>query len=132
MPDDDRSVSLVVIETNRNESCDCSGAGFAPVAPEHEAAADLIRDDPFHDPTQECFCEVTQLHGEEREACQADETVDAGVDGWCYVDAVVRPSIGNAALVADCGEEEKRVVRFVGGAEAKAGSTRYVTCLGEL
>jgi hypothetical protein len=123
-------VTCVVLETSKDEACACDEPGFFPVTAEHEQAAQQVKDDPLHDPNQSCFCEIQQLTGEPRTSCQNDLDVAAGVDGWCYVDATA--GIGNPDIVAECPSSEKRVVRFVGNAEATPGTTRYVTCLSEL
>ncbi len=131
---DDRTgdVTCVVIEASKDDACSCDAPGFQPVEDVHRAAAERILEDPFHDPAQGCLCEISQLGGDARTTCQNELDAPAGVDGWCYVDATVQPPVGNPSLVGDCSSQEKRVVRFVGGAEATPGTTRYVTCLSEL
>jgi hypothetical protein len=37
-----------------------------------------------------------------------------GVSGWCYLSADLGATTGNAELVADCPEGQKRRVRFIG------------------
>jgi hypothetical protein len=50
-------------------------------------------------------------------------------NGWCYVDPLPPPigqSLGNEALVAQCGASDKRILRF----EPASGAIAYITCLG--
>jgi hypothetical protein len=98
----------------------------------------------------DCFCEIKQLGGDttqgtcndmtapksELDACQcltADPPIYNGapVDGWCYVDSTSNPPVGNAAIVKNCPDTEKRLVRFAGGGNPQPGATLFITCSGE-
>jgi hypothetical protein len=98
----------------------------------------------------DCFCEITQLNNGPTDsagkdtntaddflnACQNDTNDppilgSTQVDGWCYVDATATPPVGNAAIVKNCPDTEKRLVRFVGNGNPQPGSTLFITCAGE-
>ena len=72
-----------------------------------------------------------QLDGNDRKICQEEESVDNGVDGWCYVDATTVPPTGNPDLVSGCPPTEQRLVRFVNRGEVSQGGRVYITCAGD-
>jgi len=83
----------------------------------------------------DCFCEITQVTGAERTACQEDPVdpplVNGNpVNGWCYVDPGANVN-HSADIVASCPENEKRIIRFVGEGEAETGATLFITCSGD-
>jgi hypothetical protein len=130
-------VACAIIEArNTQGACSCDAPARRNVPQEHEDAVAAIREDPIAAPAGwDCFCEVLQLEGDDLQACQSsvDEPVlnnGQPVDGWCYIDALVSPPIGDPAIVADCPLTERRILRFLGEAQALAGATLYLTCDG--
>jgi hypothetical protein len=136
-------VPCVIIEASKSEDpascnqCD-TPAGRQPVDPRHadavaEAKADLLNETAKWN----CFCEMTQLGGDEQKACQTDTHDDKDVsldgqpvNGWCYVDPGV--GVGSPDLVEKCDSAEKRKIRFVGPeGGARPGSTLFITCSGD-
>ena len=103
--------------------------------PENANAQTAAENDPFAaEASWDCYCEITQTTGVQRDACQnintnplTDSNGDA-VNGWCYVDATTTPPTGNVDIVARCPDNERRMIRFVGEGEAQNGSTLFVTC----
>jgi hypothetical protein len=141
------------VDDSKASSCNaCGDTGRDPVTDEHQAAVDAIQ---TNNPTSKfnCFCEITQLtntktvsnqgdceknfdqSGFDLCACQYTDpklAVSAGgkeVDGWCYIDET--SGIGNELIVDKCPDTEKRLIRFVGKGEAKAGATLFITCTGD-
>jgi hypothetical protein len=121
-------------------------------AVDHTAAVKAALADPIAASSGwDCFCEIKQLtngpvdaNGNDTnpgdnflDACQNDASdppnpIQAGsVDGWCYVDATTTPSTGNPAIVKNCPDTEKRLVRFVGAGNPQPGATLFITCAGE-
>ncbi len=124
-------VECLIIEAAQNNNCEaqCSRPGHQPIdsdAPAVKAAAS----DPAN-PGWNCFCEITQLTGDELETCQNETGDNLGVDGWCYVDAASVPPTGNADIVASCPATEQRIIRFVGEGQGSTGATLFITCTGE-
>jgi len=96
-------------------------------------AAVAAQNSDFANPDWNCFCEITQLTGDEQETCQTDPDPQstAQSDGWCYIAATDTQQVGDPALVAACPDTERRLVRFVGEGDPRIGSTVIVTCSGE-
>jgi hypothetical protein len=148
------------VDDGKASSCNaCKDSGRAPVdqGAGHQAAVDAISSD-NPDAGYNCFCEIEQLanaaqdpakppitqteceknydqSGYELCACQYTDpglTVQSGgksVDGWCYVDET--SGIGNEKIVEKCSSTERRLIRFAGKGEAKAGATLFITCTGD-
>ena len=134
-PDEDNQVSCLVLEARETESCSCAAEdGRIPVAEEHVPAVQGAIDAGQVDGGADCFCEIPQLAGDELSACQnekADPLVVDGeqVDGWCYIDATSLPPVGSPELVPEsCVSTERRLVRLVGKAKARPGSTLVIMC----
>ena len=149
--DEKGQVPCLILEANKVEgdSCNCDVAGRNPVdeAKGHGAAVEAIKlQNP--DADYNCFCEITQLTNENPVdnqldcaknfdqagydlcACQytpPDQPLN--VDGWCYVDA--QSKIGDPEIVEKCPDTERRIIRFVGAGQAKAGATLFITCTGD-
>lgn len=87
----------------------------------------------FANPDWNCFCQIQQVQDEGADACLSNPDPDASAqgDGWCYIDATTVPPIGDPSLVADCPDNERRLVRFVGEGDPQTGATVFVTCSGE-
>jgi hypothetical protein len=131
-PADDH-VPCVIIEARKNEgsgAC-CTGAARQDVDPAHQGALDKVRMDTLT-AGDDCFCEITQLKGDDLQICQNDPSLVPAhadmtpVDGWCYVDA----SVGNAALVESCPSGEPYKVRFVGAGNPSSNALAFITCTG--
>jgi len=75
-----------------------------------------------------CVCEVSQLVGDERAACQAGDADTGQSYGFCYVDP--EQGVGSEAAVASCPATEKRLLRFMGEPVPKAGAYAFLTCGG--
>lgn len=134
-PDKNNQVTCLVVEARKSESCSCKAEdGRVAVEEEHLPAIVGARDSGIIDDRDDCFCEIPQLGGDELAACQnekADPLVIDGdqVDGWCYIDASSVPKVGSAALVPEsCASTERRLIRLVGNAKARAGSTLFTMC----
>jgi hypothetical protein len=138
-PDPDTGLvpCLILEATISNTGCPgCSApAGRTDVLEEHRPAVDAAMADPIYESVDKstlCFCEVAQLTPDTGlEECQQNEAESGTVHGWCYIDATTNPPTGNEALVDDCPDTERRIIRFVGDAEAQAGATQFITCAGE-
>jgi len=134
-PEENGQVSCLVLEARKSESCSCKASdGRMAVEEDHGAAIQGARDSGIIDENNDCFCEIPQLDDEELTACQNEKLdpmlVDGEqVDGWCYVDATSVPPVGEPALVPEsCASTERRLVRLVGNAKARPGSTLFIMC----
>jgi hypothetical protein len=128
-PDSEGNVPCLVLEasaTNGNCVCDPPRVAIPASDPKYNAVK-AAQNDQFKNDQWDCFCEVQQLTGADREACQTQQ--DAQVDGWCYIDPAA--GAGSPDLVANCPPNEKRIVRFVGAGEPQSGATVFITCSGE-
>ncbi|APR81626.1 Hypothetical protein A7982_06975 [Minicystis rosea] len=131
-PRDDGGVSCVIIEAKKSngEAC-CSGKARIQVASDHAAALAEAKAD-ISTAGADCFCEIEQLSGEDRNVCQHDTSVvpvssgGEAVNGWCYVDE----QRGNPALVESCSAGEKYKVRFVGAGQPASDAVTFITCAG--
>jgi hypothetical protein len=129
--------------------CDSQSARQA-VTVDHQPAVQAALADPTSKNSKfDCFCEIKQLAGttssvctqgaasaSDLQACQCDPSDPplfggAQVNGWCYVDDTTVPPVGNPAIVKNCPESEKRLVRFVGAGNPKPGGVLFITCAGE-
>ncbi len=139
VPDADGNVPCLILEArNSMGQCTCDSAkAREPVKPENEGAKKVAEEDDLAKKSGwDCFCEITQTTGAERDACQNDATnppLASGqpVNGWCYVDATTVPATGNAEIVKSCPDNEKRIIRFAGEGEAAPGATLFITCSGD-
>lgn len=141
-PDVEGNVPCVIIEARRipdagacEATCNVAGRSFIDQsAPAVQAAK---QDELAETAGWNCFCQIDQLQGGNRDACQNDAS-DApvngdgeAVNGWCYVDAATVPRTGNPEIVADCPATEQRIIRFVGEGQGASGATLFITCSGE-
>lgn len=142
VPDAQGNVPCVIVEASNTQgqgcSCDPSLARLDIVPGSKQAkVVDGAKLDPGYKTAQwDCFCEIAQTQGSERDACQNDlanpPLVNGQpVNGWCYVDATTSPPTGNAEIVKKCPENEKRILRFVGAGEAQTGATLFISCSGD-
>ncbi len=134
-PDEKGQVGCLVLDVHESESCSCAPEeGRVPVADEHVGAVEGAIESGLVGGGTGCFCEIPQLLGAELAACQnekADPIVvdDEQVNGWCYIDATSVPPVGSPELVPDaCVSTERRLVRLVGTAKARPGSTMFILC----
>ncbi len=143
--DTDGNVPCIVIEASHSDAgqSDCSIAGRAPVASTYQQAIVAAKADPLapKDPqgnvTWNNFCEVTQLKGlssdktSPKGQCQnTPDPTPAGLDGWCYIDGLSVPPVGDPALVSKCPLNDQREVRFV-GQDSPSGTTKLISCSGD-
>jgi hypothetical protein len=91
-----------------------------------------------------CFCEIDQLSDTNTSGQKTNDLTDCltetadsfndllnqPVNGWCYVDTDVEPTAA-PALVKNCPETEKRLIRFIGDGNPVNGSTLFITCSGD-
>ena len=139
VPDEQKNVPCLIIEArNSQHQCSCNGVARSEIKKENEEAKKVAENDPAADKAGwDCYCEITQATGAQRDACQNINTnplTDAdgkSVDGWCYVDATTTPPTGNVDIVAKCPDNEQRIIRFVGAGEAQPGATLFITCSGD-
>jgi hypothetical protein len=117
-------------------ACACDAAGRAPIAP---TLAGAVRrqlatlkacgpDSPLGPCDSLCLCGVEPYQGEALNGCQTRLDFDA-TDGWCYVDPAQShppPNPGTTQLVANCPEQEQRLLRF----EPRPGATALIACQG--
>jgi len=140
----DGSTPCVVIEAIHLDGgqSPCTDPGRQPVDPTHVPAVEAAKKDafaPVGDFVWNSFCEITQLSGKfddmgsDRYQCQNLDAVPPNINGWCYVDATTVPPYGNPALkeFGSCGDNEKRLVRFVNDGNVTKGATAFITCSGE-
>jgi hypothetical protein len=138
-PDKDGNVPCLVLEATKVEGgCTCDGSkGRAEIPktidgqanPQYNAIK-AAEEDEFN-PGWNCFCEIQQLQGDEKNQCQQEDPAPQDIHGWCYVDSTTVPPTGNPALVANCPPDEKRLVRFVNDGLPQPGATVFITCTGE-
>ncbi len=138
-PNADGDVPCVVLEARHleNEVCLCDPAK-ARVEATNPGAVDLIEyvaKDPSLAGDWNCYCEVKQLAGDQRNACQNElnnpPTLNGEpVNGWCYIDATTDPPLGNVDIVKTCSVNDKRVLRFVGAGSPQVGTTFLIACSG--
>jgi hypothetical protein len=131
-----------VVEASRRDPCECSGPGYSA-----EEIPDATRDavltqlessgacstrpgpndlscDAF------CLCRIAQtLEPEAKRACENDpvEVLASDVSGYCYIDPA--RGVGNEALVKECPETQRRMLRFVGSVPAPKSSV-FMACAG--
>ncbi|MBK9261509.1 MAG: hypothetical protein IPM54_17095 [Polyangiaceae bacterium] len=142
VPDSDGNVPCLIIEARNSQgqcACDPGKARLdIPSDSEKYKAVEVAKQDALAAKAGwDCFCEIAQTEGGQRDACQNTNTnplTDAQgqpVNGWCYVDATTEPPTGNAEIVAKCPDNERRIIRFVGEGEAQTGATLFITCSGD-
>jgi hypothetical protein len=75
-----------------------------------------------------CTCEIAQFAGADLETCQNNK--NPAKAGYCYINATPgEDNVGNAALVADCPADSKRLLNF-GQNTPATGAIALVACLG--
>ena len=73
--------------------------------------------------TDYCQCELEQFSGAALESCQ-NASIDPGnLYGFCYVDEETNPE-----LIADCLEDERQTIRFLGQDVPAQGSMAFLVC----
>ncbi len=128
-PDSEGNVPCLVLEASTVPGecvCDPPRVAIPADDPKYNAIK-AAQEDNFANSEWNCFCEIQQLAGAQRDACQTE--AEPAVDGWCYIDPAA--GAGDPALVANCPDNEKRIVRFVGAGEPQSGTTVFITCSGE-
>ncbi|MEO7035711.1 MAG: hypothetical protein ABI548_17395, partial [Polyangiaceae bacterium] len=135
-----------VIEAQKS-GCDCKVGGRAvadasilpAMQAQLEKAGDCTRDGKDRRPACStwCGCEITQLTGDDRAACQADR---GQKPGYCYVDpsaestasAADKPAV--AALLNKCPTTEQQLLKFVNASATvktpAQDAVAIIACLG--
>jgi hypothetical protein len=141
-PQPDDTFPCIVIEAHQadpvdphstDEACKCASPGRTPVKGDGPLRAEQqaqVQGAALGE-TYACYCEIDQLLGAERDACQNDaghapELNGQSVDGWCYVDPLA--GLGNKQIVQDCPADSRRELRFVNGGNPEPKTTTYMTC----
>lgn len=142
----DGSVACQVVEATRpNFGVTCGTAGRGEVEPgiakvvrqqleDAGRCGDLAGQTPCD---QMQLCMLLPAEGANRDAClnNVDGTLPSPIAGYCYIDAMQDPAIGNPELVADCDPSQRRILRIVSqGVEPPVpfgSSTLFVACQGE-
>jgi hypothetical protein len=77
-----------------------------------------------------CFCEITQLRGQDASICRTQTSPPGTVgSGWCYVDPAVHADANECPLVANCPGGSERIARFVNpDSEPRAGAAAFLHC----
>jgi len=76
-----------------------------------------------------CACELAQCSGAALTQCQTDlAPIGQLPPGFCYVDAVAVPPLGDPALVATCPADARRELRILGPAPAEPAPAMFVGC----
>jgi hypothetical protein len=127
-------------------SCDAFCAkrpGRIAVPAAHAKLRDMVLTDPLSQSSGlDCACEIPQLGGQPGcgvvssplAACQCDPAEvpvfdGQSVDGWCYVDAMTSPPVGDPEILKNCPDTEKRLLRFVGAGIEDSGTTILFGCV---
>lgn len=136
---DGGQLPCVVVEANppsADGTCNCNTAGRSPTSAEAQervrrqlAERGECGGEMQASCSSFCLCELAQSEGPALTQCLNDE---AGSDtpGYCYVDPFGSTPRGNPALVANCEESNKRLIRFVGPNTPAPGATAFIACLG--
>lgn len=76
-----------------------------------------------------CACELVQCSGAALTQCQNDATPIAQLPpGFCYVDALAVPPLGDPALVATCPSDWRRELRILGPSPAQPAPRMFIGC----
>lgn len=141
VPNEEGTVPCNIIEARntQGQACECdiaTGRTFiVPGSEQEKMVTQAKKDDAAATAGWNCFCELVQTSGADRDACQKDVNDPPlvngqPVNGWCYVDATTTPPTGNTEIVKKCPDNEKRIVRFVGEGKGQLGSTLFISCSG--
>jgi hypothetical protein len=78
-----------------------------------------------------CFCEIVQLDGQDRAACETNVSPPGNVgSGWCYVDPAQTGNAAECAIVASCPATDRRLIRFVNpSSQPRPDSIAFLSCL---
>jgi hypothetical protein len=78
-----------------------------------------------------CFCEIVQLDGADRTACETFVSPPGNVkSGWCYVDPAQKQNPAECPVVATCPPDDQRTIRFVNpSSEPRDGAIAFLACL---
>lgn len=133
LPQAEDGADCKVIEARDVDDCECNESGRAKLGDEHLELVKSIKSDPSSTGDWNCFCEIEATSGTDRQAClnNTSEPVVSEfgyqVHGWCHVDTVVQPPIGNPAIAAVC-PLQPRMLRFVGDGVPLPGATAWLSC----
>lgn len=133
--DDSGQLRCVVVEAQLGGTCDCSLPGRTPARPEvmrtirRDMAEDSACDTPGGPPCSSiCGCELQEAEGAALDACRTQRDPASQAPGYCYIDPAA--GIGDPALVRDCPDTKKRILRFVGPDTPATGTFAYMACMG--
>ena len=82
-----------------------------------------------------CYCDIQQFAGDELLVCEGSAN-DPGTEfGFCYVDPAIDSNgdgtfDANPALLADCKDTEKRMLRFLGADVPASDALAFIACEG--
>jgi hypothetical protein len=78
-----------------------------------------------------CFCEIVQLEGADKAACETIVSPPATVkSGWCYVDPAQKMNPAECPIVATCPPTDRRIIRYVNpSSEPRRDSIAFLACL---
>jgi hypothetical protein len=130
-PEASGQVACTILAASTQAPCACDPPGRALVPVADQCLVDEAKMNPLYPSYNwSCFCEIPQTTGSALTDCQDDVTVMSSTNGWCYVDAMTTPPLGNPALVAQCPAAEKRQLRFVNAGTPASGETIFLSCAG--
>jgi hypothetical protein len=77
-----------------------------------------------------CVCDLQQASGGPLVQCQTDTTtpITEMLPGFCYVDAIGSPFIGDPAIVGSCPNGSQRMLRITGPAPAQPAPLLFLAC----
>jgi hypothetical protein len=114
-------VPCVVLEAFNTDACNCDSD---PTYPGRAIADQQFLNDEIRQ-NYNCVCEILQIDQSRLQECQTEVNVNDPPNGWCYVDP---DQGGSCDIVAKCPPTDKRIIRFIGLGEPRAGATSYITC----
>jgi hypothetical protein len=146
-PDDAGQVSCAIVEARSMASgaCVCDGArGRVPVRDATNvvrAVEEYLRNvgecgaqgQPVC--SDYCYCELQQLTGDGLLLCEGSLDDPGTAFGFCYVDLAIdsngdgKPD-ANPALLAECKDTEKRMLRFLGADVPASDALAFIACEG--
>jgi hypothetical protein len=125
-----------LLEASRDEPCDCLASGrTSPPSGSVAHMRQTLRDSSFCGSSGQtecedfCVCEIPHLQGDDLEACRHSSDVGSAL-GYCYIDSVRDPPVGDPDLVASCAGGHHRRLRFTGEDLTRTDTVLALTCAG--
>jgi hypothetical protein len=77
-----------------------------------------------------CVCELEQCRGDALSKCQSDAVtpITELPPGFCYVDALAQPPLGNPEIQATCAADSRRGLRILGPAPTESAPMMFLGC----